>query len=189
MTPYQRHKKKWSKCELCNLCGSRNKVVLAKGVLPCDILFIGEAPGASEDVVGSPFVGPAGRLLDVIVEEAQADTYRLAFTNLISCIPKEDGEITVERGGWHYSKIGEPKEEWILACAPRLREFVRICTPKLIVCVGELSNEWTPKVLKSRKYVYESIIHPAAILRMDISQKGLAIQRTITRLVDAVESL
>jgi uracil-DNA glycosylase len=44
--------------------------VLAKGKLPCDVLFVGEAPGESEDVTGTPFIGPAGRLLDEMIANA-----------------------------------------------------------------------------------------------------------------------
>ena len=61
---FQQHREKWRDCQSCLLNKCRNRVVMARGKLPSPILFIGEAPGESENVVGLPFVGPAGRLLD-----------------------------------------------------------------------------------------------------------------------------
>jgi DNA polymerase len=58
-------------------------LVTARGHVPCDILIIGEAPGASEDIIGRPFVGPAGILLDDILEKSLDPDIRVAMTNLV----------------------------------------------------------------------------------------------------------
>ena len=84
------HKEKWINCYGCDLCEQRDKVVLLRGKIPCDVLFIGEAPGVSEDTLGKPFVGPAGTLLDNIIEESDPGELKLAWTNVIACIPKDD---------------------------------------------------------------------------------------------------
>lgn len=175
MTPYQRHCKKWKKCVRCALCNSRNKIVLARGKIPAEILFIGEAPGASEDVIGRPFVGPAGKLLDKIIEQAIDGQYDYALTNLVACIPLDS----------EGNKTTEPPKDSITACKPRLTEFVGLVNPKLVVFVGRLAAKY---------YQYPElktiqIIHPAAILRMDLSQKGLAVKRSIVTIEDAVEEL
>lgn len=204
---YQLHVDKWKDCNLCSLCETRNKIVLARGQISADVLFVGEAPGASENVLGRPFVGPAGKLLDEITAEAlkglgkTVDTggfdsqgrplmdwasleLRIAFTNLVACIPLgEEGK-----------KTAEPSKESILACQPRLREIVEICKPRLLVTVGKLSDTWVPKATEridvSDRPIPKwcSITHPAAILRADITQKSLAIQRCIVTLRDAFQN-
>ncbi len=110
----QDHIHNWEACNLCNLCTQRKQVVIGRGVVPCDVFFIGEAPGASENVLGKAFVGPAGHLLDRQIEQAGGGAYKQGFTNLVGCIPLgEDG-----------SKTSEPPEESILACAPRVLELL-----------------------------------------------------------------
>ena len=193
LTPFARHRIKWNACTACPLCKTRLNVVLARGQVPCDILFIGEAPGASEDVIGQPFVGPAGRLLDDIIKasvpgctemskdgctEVWCCNYRIAFTNLVCCIPVTGGDKN------------EPPLESIKACAPRLVEFMVLCRPKLIVTVGKLSDKWAGRATEGMPLPkWASIVHPAAILRMDSAQRGLAVQRCVATLGDAVASL
>ena len=180
MTPYQRHCKKWKKCLRCKLCSSRNKVVLARGIIPAEILFIGEAPGTSENALGRPFVGPAGKLLDRIIEQSIDGQYDYAITNLIACIPLDSEK----------NKLPEPPKDSILACRPRLAEFVGLVNPKLVVFVGKLATEHARGVENSCRLTKTiHIIHPAAILRMDLSQKGLAVKRSIVTIEDAVDEL
>ncbi len=135
---YQIHATKWKECVRCDLHHCRDRVVLTRGQIPCEVLFIGEAPGSSENVLGVPFIGPAGKLLDQLIESAQLDhrDVRIAFTNLVACVPKENGQ-----------KIGEPAKEWIQACAPRLIDFVSLCKPKAIIYVGKLAAKWAPDIL------------------------------------------
>lgn len=188
MTPYQKHVAKWKDCHRCPLCKTRSTVVLARGKIPAQVLFIGEAPGASEDFLGKPFCGPAGKLLDSIIEKAIPSHISYCLTNLVACLPLgEDG-----------NKTQEPPEQSIFRCAPRLKEIVRLVKPELIVRVGNLAKkhvagqaqfdpiDWLPE----NSYIFFcDLYHPAAILRMDVSQKGLAIQRTIVTLHDAIEEL
>jgi DNA polymerase len=181
LTPYQKHRKQWINCQRCDLCEVRNKVVLLRGMLPAPILFCGEAPGASEDVIGKPFVGPAGHLLDLIIERGIDGQYDYAITNLVGCIPLDDGS----------KKAPEPPKSSIVACAPRLVEVVRLCQPKVIVMVGRLAEKYVPPLFKmplsDRQFV--KMMHPAAILRMDVSQQGLAVQRCVIALSDVVDDL
>lgn len=178
---YRDHKARWENCQGCVLCDRRRKVVLGKGTLPCDVLFVGEAPGASEDVIGTPFVGPAGSLLDDLIKRASDGMeLRIAFTNLIACIPKD------ENG----DKVGEPEEESIHACTDRLEEFLLLARPKLLVCVGKLPAKWIPK--KFGYNHFDSIIevmHPAAILRSEVSVRSLLMQRAMVTLADAFSEI
>lgn len=178
MTPFQKHRAKWGKCEECPLHEHRLNVCHLRGSIPCDVLFVGEAPGASEDVVGYPFAGPAGHKLDEIVNAALRNQgLRTAFTNLVGCLP------TDESG----SKNGEPPDESVRKCSPRLQEIIAMCKPRLIVWVGKLAAKHGRPKYQGISSV--EIVHPAAILRADESQKGLAIQRATVTLADAFEDL
>ena len=181
LSPYKRHVARWHKCKMCDLYHSRKKVVLLRGSVPSPVLFVGEAPGQSEDVLGFPFVGPAGQLLDRIIEQAGL-TQGCAFTNIIACIPKNDEGV----------KVGQPSKESIKACGERLVGCVVLCQPHLIVWVGECAAKNGPKILEKKGVEWDSsinIIHPAAIMRMNVSQQGLAVQRCIVAIADAVEDL
>lgn len=171
LTPLARHLAKWKTCSLCYLHATRLHVVQVRGKIPCDILFVGEAPGESEDVIGSPFVGPAGQLLDTIIANAIPNSYKLAFTNLVACIPREDD------GG----KATEPDTSCIKACSKRLEELVQLAKPKAVVAVGKLAA-------KHANHSH-AIIHPAALLRMHIVTKELEIQRCQVKLQEVVEDL
>lgn len=180
VSPFQRHVNKWKSCEKCELCHGRKNVVFARGKLPCDLLFIGEAPGKSEDMLGKPFIGPAGHLIDDIILQVVPQELRVAFTNLVSCIPLEnEGE---EKG----NKLGQPPKAAIAACAPRLREMVTMAKPRAIVCVGKLASEYVLKM--DFKVPLIDIVHPAAILRAPLAQRGLMAQRCAVVLRDGVEA-
>ena len=172
---YQQHKANWLECQECPLWETRGKVVLAKGKLPCDLLFIGEAPGISENLIGKPFIGPAGKLLDEMIQSAglQEAGVRLAYTNIISCIPWEDQELS--------TKVKQPPKESVKACTPRLHEFLTMARPKLLVALGKFPE----KVLSKDKLIdtpIEALTHPAAIARLPYDRKGLAIQRMVINL-------
>ena len=176
MTPYQKHRQRWKDCTRCPLCERRNCVVLARGRIPCQVLLVGEAPGESEDVIGQPFVGPAGHLLDRIVAEAVPEGITTCFTNVVACIPR----------GVDGGKAGEPPEDALRACAPRLLEIIAVCRPRLIVRVGKLADQWVPATDGMEQV---SIVHPAFILRADVSQQGLLVQRCVVTIEDAVADL
>ena len=200
---FELHMEKWQSCTACPLCKTRQKVVLARGKLPCDVCFIGEAPGESEDCLGAPFVGPAGQLLDGIVLRAFAGVLlgvgaitdqdvsdgeppRVAFANLVCCIPRDEAT-----GG----KTAQPEHDDILTCQVRLEEFVwDVAKPQLVVAVGKLAEDYLDqgykhslKLPKGTKQV--SIVHPAAIIRASEAQRGLMAQRAEIILRDAVEEL
>src|SRR3954471_2435855 len=89
MTTWLEHVARWRDCTRCPLSQQRSNIVLARGQVPCDVLFVGEAPGASEDALAQPFCGPAGHLLDQIVERALPPIVSYAMTNLVCCFPRE----------------------------------------------------------------------------------------------------
>ena len=180
MSAWTEHVSRWKDCQRCSLCAQRDRICLARGTIPADIVFIGEAPGASEDAIGQPFVGPAGQLMDAIIASALRgplqQTLRIALTNLVACFPR-----TAKAEG-----INEPHMSEIRKCRPRLVEFVNLCQPRLIVCVGMLATQYIDHGDTVR---CADIIHPAAILRMPLAQKQMATQRAVVTLRNAVEDM
>ena len=174
----KQHRAKYGSCTECELCQTRNRIVLGRGGVPCDVMFIGEAPGTSENALGKAFIGPAGKLLDDMIASSKIHLeweYREFFSNLIACIPLDDAG----------SKVKQPPKKAIKACRGRLDHLVKVARPKAIVRVGKVSTaNYEHKTLPMC-----DIIHPAAILRADVTQKQMAIQQTVLKLVDFLEEL
>jgi len=136
-----KHIEAWKDCENCALCKTARYRVLGKGILPCDILLVGEAPGNSENDLGKPFVGKAGKLLDDLIKRSRYNFYRkfkikwdytTATTNLISCIPT-DGEPLTHNNGYVFRT---PTNQEAVACSTRLQQFVQLAAPKGIILFG-----------------------------------------------------
>jgi DNA polymerase len=171
----------WTGCRKCPLCETRKHVVLSRGTLPCRLLFIGEAPGPSENLIGKPFVGPAGKLLDIIVKRSCGDL-PCAFTNLVACFPSgEDGR-----------KIAEPDIVDIIACQNRLKEYVGLAKPSVIVTVGALAGKWISQDPGHKHQVKVdcpviNIKHPSAILHAPRAMQIIDIQRCIVQIQKGIE--
>lgn len=174
----QEHRAKWRNCQLCPLSKTRCKVVLYRGRLPCDVLFLGEGPGDAEDIQGSPFRGPAGKLLDEIIDEAlhyedspNFANVRIAFSNIVACLPKDD------------SGPRPPTRAEAEACRPRLQEFLDIAAPRLTITLGKEPDKFCP-------VPHESLVHPSAILRMRTpGQQKVAYDRCVQRIHKWIEAL
>lgn len=186
------HVTEWTDCDRCYLEEGRKRTVLGRGKLPCDILFVGEAPGKSEDTSGVAFDGPAGILLDRIVRLSGADRYRLAFNNLLACIPLD------ETG----NKVARPPDKCVRECSPRLGDFISMARPRLIVCVGEVAERWlTPGHRHAIDIgngdtewdgvhpLLATITHPGRILRTEEVKRPLMVQKAVAYLEDAVAEL
>lgn len=177
--PWTAHCVKWMYGCGAHECATARKIILAKGTLPCQVLFVGEAPGESEDVLGYPFAGPAGHLLDHCVRQAFCGEVHCGFTNIVGCIPRE------EDGG----KATEPLPEQIMKCQPRLAELVALAAPRVIVAVGALPAHWLdPQFLHALKpkppVPVIQITHPAAILRANVIHKAMMVQKVVLALED-----
>ncbi len=179
------HVERWKNCSACNYSQYRKQVVFARGSLPCDVLFIGEAPGESENIIGQPFVGPAGKLLDLIVRDTCGNypELKVAFTNMIGCIPYDETQ----------NKVSEPDEESLAACKSRLEEFIELANPLIIVAVGVIADSWLEQgfrhsiKLPEPKPTLVKIVHPASILRANITVRGIHIQRCKIAINEALE--
>jgi DNA polymerase len=192
MTPLSEFFECWKNGCGADECSTATTKPFCRGKVPCDILFTGEAAGQSEDSVGQPFVGPAGRLLDSIVAEAVPPHIRCAFTNIVVCLPTD-----ADDGG----KLAQPTCEQVHACAPRLIHFVKVAKPKLIVCVGKFAEQWLDRKYKgaiqiplldelghgSGNIPQITIDHPAFILRANYVQQSLLKQKCVIRISGAIE--
>lgn len=180
---YSQFKVTYTDCQSCPLCDQRRNMVFARGRVPAPLLLVGEAPGASEDTLGIPFIGPAGKLLDKILNMALDGQMDYAITNLVCCFPR-DAKATPNH---------QPPRESIQACSARLADFIVLCQPQVIVTVGSLSDKWLPYVLdrwvEDWDGVLVSIIHPSAVIRMDESQQSLAVRRCVATLEDVVAKI
>jgi uracil-DNA glycosylase family 4 len=189
---FKRHVERWRHCTLCPLGVQRTNIVLARGQVPCDVLFVGEAPGVSEDVLGQPFVGEAGHELDGWITQADQARYddheiwnastppRIAFTNLVACFPRE----AKARGD------NEPTIKEISACTHRLVEFVQLCKPRGVVLVGKLADKCFPNECRRTVDVLVSIMHPAFVLReKNLNQKANLVRSAVLTLKYVLEEL
>lgn len=186
LSPFQAHLARWDGCTRCDLHRGRRRLVFARGRVPCDVLFLGQAPGRSEDSEGQPFVGPAGHLLDRIVARAGAGRpgLRVAFTNLVCCVPLDLETLAEE----------EPLPEEIRACAPRLLEFIELARPRLLVAVGSLARDWLDTKRKHHLVapgapVLHHMVHPAAILKATAAQKGAMARDAEVNLASVIEDV
>lgn len=182
MNRWELHLSEWRECKRCPLHETRLQTVLYRGDIPCDVLFIGEAPGHSENDIGIPFIGEAGHLLqNEIVDEIRASDIRYGFSNLLACIPLgEDGQ-----------KTDEPDDDHVKTCGTRLVDLVDFCKPKLIVCIGKHAQHHLDVQYLRRIRIPDDIprihmLHPSYILRQLPSNKHFLIKKCIIALRDAI---
>ena len=172
---YQLHKARWASCTACPLHANRSSIVYFRGQLPCDILFVGEAPGETEDIQKYPFVGPAGEELDNLLEKTsrlQGMTY--GITNIVACIPIEHGSIR------------EPALIEVETCRERLEELISLAEPTLYVALGKFANRHLPR--NPAKTVCQ-LVHPAHIIReKNMIMREMLRKRFVSHLNVAIES-
>jgi DNA polymerase len=92
-----------------------------------DVLLVGEAPGATEDATGQPFVGRSGELLDLLLGEAGLERSRVAVTNTLKCRPPANRK---------------PRRGEMANCRPWLEAQLGIARPKVLVTLGGTAAEW-----------------------------------------------
>lgn len=154
--------KKASVCTLCDLCETRTQVVFGVGSPTADLLFVGEAPGANEDLQGEPFVGRSGKLLDQLVEEELGmNRSEFYIANVVKCRPPANRN---------------PKAVEIETCTPWLQKQIKLIDPKVIMTLGNFSTQYLLQTktgitqLRGRVHPFGErflvpTFHPAAALR------------------------
>ena len=149
------------KCRECSLCETRTNVVFGVGSHEAEVLFIGEGPGANEDLKGEPFVGKAGMLLDDMLAIIGLRREQVYIANIVKCRPPNNRD-----------PLGVEQD----ACIGWLRRQTALLRPKIIVCLGRIAamklirddfkisrehGQWFEKAGVQMMAVY----HPAALLR------------------------
>lgn len=114
-------------CQKCGLAETRKNVVPGEGKIPSPILFIGEAPGASEDEAGRPFCGKAGRVLDELLSKAGLKRQDIYIANILKCRPPGNRN---------------PQTDEIKACCEYLDQQIGLIKPKIICCLGNFSTQY-----------------------------------------------
>jgi len=178
----RQHIHDWQDCQLCPLGKTATHHVLYRGQVPCQVLFVGEAPGESEDILGEPFVGPAGDILNDLIEDTHKQTsiyFSYAITNVVCCLPYDTENDTLR----------EPTQIEASACNPRLREFVSLCNPSLVVLLGKIADRDFGRRKEFFRYQTLSIKHPAYISRQPQETYLVVYKRELLRLVQKIESL
>lgn len=160
-----------STCVKCRLAKGRTKVVFGNGPVPCDLMLIGEAPGADEDIQGIPFVGRAGQLLTQILTSVgikRPDDIYIA--NTVKCRPPDNRA---------------PQADEQAACAPYLEAQIHFVKPKIILLAGspaikavlkteepitKIRGQWLK--LPGTDITVMPLFHPAYLLRNPSKEKG-----------------
>ena len=148
-------------CRKCRLCETRKNVVFGVGNREADIMFIGEGPGADEDAQGEPFVGKAGKLMNMAFDMLGIKREEVYIANIVKCRPPNNRN---------------PQDDEADNCLDYLRNQVILVKPKIIVLLGSvalknvLGKEYgitasRGKWLERKGILYMPTWHPAALFR------------------------
>ncbi len=149
-------------CQGCGLCNTRIQPVWGVGNPASPVLFVGEAPGKSEDEQGLPFVGKSGQLLDKMLAVVDLSRDKNIFiTNIVKCRPPQNRD---------------PLPQEVDSCIDYLRAQVKLIGPKIIVCLGRVSatrlidpnfkvTSQHGRWVKKGGIYFMGTFHPAALLR------------------------
>lgn len=150
-------------CTRCRLAGTRTQVVFSDGRPDARVMVVGEAPGANEDATGLPFVGAAGRLLDLMLASVDLSRDRNVYIcNTLKCRPPGNRN---------------PQQDELDTCAPWLHRQIELVEPEVILAVGTFAGQLltghrdrTLGALRGDVHSYRGVplvvtYHPAALLR------------------------
>jgi len=155
-------------CQRCKLHTlGRRQVVFGVGNPNADLMFVGEGPGADEDIQGEPFVGRAGQLLTKIIEAIGMTRQDVYIANVIKCRPPQNRN---------------PEPDEVETCEPFLFRQIETIKPKVIVALGKFAAQSLLKTsepitrIRGREYKYREAIlmptyHPAYLLRNPSSKR------------------
>ena len=170
-------------CRKCRLCETRKNVVFGVGNREADIMFIGEGPGADEDAQGEPFVGKAGKLMNMAFDMLGIKREEVYIANIVKCRPPNNRN---------------PQDDEAENCLDYLRNQVILVKPKIIVLLGStalkniLGNEYgitatRGKWIEKGEITYMPTWHPAALLRDE--NKKIEFWRDLKEVVEKYNSI
>ena len=155
-------------CARCKLASGRTRIVFGVGDPRAELMFVGEGPGADEDLQGEPFVGKAGQLLTKMIEAMGYRRGEVYIANVVKCRPPGNRD---------------PETDEIAACEPFLKAQIAAVGPKVVVALGRfavqtLLRDPTPiSRQRGRWRDYEGVklmptFHPAYLLRNPPEKKN-----------------
>lgn len=124
-------------CRKCRLAESRTRAVPGEGSLNAKIMFIGEAPGRSEDEAGRPFVGAAGKLLNELLHSNGLRREEVFITNVVKCRPPENRD---------------PLEDEIYSCSYFTNTIIQLIQPSIIVTLGNHAGRYVIEILGGSRW-------------------------------------
>ncbi len=112
-------------CRRCRLCEGRRSIVFGVGDPDADLMVVGEGPGEQEDLRGEPFVGPAGEMLDRMLENVVGlPRSKVYIANIVKCRPPGNRNPGVDEAA---------------ACLPFLHRQIRAVQPKVLLVLGSVA--------------------------------------------------
>jgi len=172
-------------CTRCKLHAlGRRQIVFGVGNPEADLMFVGEAPGADEDIQGFPFVGRAGQLLTKIIEAIDLKREDVYIANVIKCRPPGNRN---------------PEQDEVETCEPFLFRQIDVIKPKVIVALGTFAARALLRTLdpisrlRGRVYDYRGAkliptFHPAYLLRNPASKREVWEDMKVVRKLLRAES-
>ena len=156
-----------TRCKLHTL--GRKQIVYGVGNPNADLMFVGEAPGADEDIQGEPFVGRAGQLLTKIIEAIGLTRNDVYIANVIKCRPPGNRN---------------PEPDEVEQCEAFLFRQIDTIKPKVIVALGKFAAQSLLRTtdpitrLRGREYKYRDAVlmptyHPAYLLRTPSAKRDV----------------
>jgi uracil-DNA glycosylase len=180
-------------CEACDLYKLGTQTVFGEGPEDADLMLMGEVPGDQEDKAGHPFVGPAGKLLDRALVEAEIDRGNVYVTNAVKHFKwKPQGKVRLHQ---------KPNAKEIAACRQWWTQELAVVKPKVLCCLGATAAQAVFgakfRVTKQRGEFLELVdgvqgtatIHPSAILRADDERREVEYQDFVDDLRAIAERL
>jgi len=182
-------------CRACDLWKHATQTVFGEGATKATIMFLGEQPGAREDLAGRPFVGPAGNLLDEALAQAGIDRAEVYVTNVVKHFkwtPSDRGKRRIHK---------KPRYSEILACRPWLDAEIRLVRPHILVCLGATAAQTLLgkgfSVSRQRGQLIPSTlapkvittVHPASILRARDAEARMSQMQAFVRDLKAIGQL
>lgn len=120
-------KKELQNCKLCDLYKTRLNALAGEGNRNADIMLIAQAPGELEDKENKMFIGPSGKMLDKLLQNAEISRDEIYMTNLIKC---------------NLPQNRRPKQKEIKVCSKYLDEEINEINPKILVPLGYYATKY-----------------------------------------------
>jgi DNA polymerase len=174
-------------CVKCpHLVAARKNVVFGVGDINASLMFVGEAPGADEDIQGEPFVGKAGQLLTRIIQAMGLTRETVYIGNILKCRPDTPGQSFGNR---------KPTPEEMQTCIPYLQEQIDLIQPKVIVGLGATAVEGllgqpiSITKLRGQWQTYRNIpfmptFHPSYLLRPENARHKRSVWEDMMQVMD-----